>query len=283
MNYRHIYHAGNFAEVCKHNILILLLEFLTKKETPFCYIETHAGKGNYDLSSLEAKKSKEYQEGIKLLLKSHALSTVLQNYLNKILSFNDTTLKHPILRYYPGSPLLAQTFLRPQDKAILMELHHEDVIELKRLFARNKQVGVHHIDGYQGVKAFLPPQEKRGIIFLDPPFETKTEFSQLIESIKLINLRWSQGIVAIWYPIKARRDIDWFHRQLQQSGIKKILTAELCILPDDVAVRLNGSGMIIINPPWQLDEVLTELLNDLSPLLAKNSPQKPTVKWLVTE
>lgn len=283
MNYRHSYHAGNFAEVCKHNILILLLNYLTRKETPFCYVETHAGRGNYDLSSVEAQKSKEYQEGIKLLLKAHSLSTLLQNYLDHVLSFNNTSVKHLSLRYYPGSPSFANRLMRPQDKGILMELHQEDMTALRRLFAKNKQIAVHHVDGYQGLKAFLPPQEKRGMVFIDPPFETKTEFSQLIQAVKTINQRWSQCMIAIWYPIKARHEIDWFHQQLQQSGVKKILAAELCILPDDVVVRLNGSGMIIVNPPWQLEQTLTELLGDLSLLLTKGKPQKPEVKWLVTE
>lgn len=282
MNYRHIYHVGNFADVCKHNILLLLLAYLTRKESGFCYLETHAGSGGYDLTSVETQKSKEYQNGIELLLRASNLPIQIQNYVDLIWSYNQIAQPR-ILHYYPGSPQLARTFIRKQDKVILMELHSEEANTLKQLWVKDKQVAVHHMDGYQGLKAFLPPTENRGLVFIDPPFEVKTEFAQLVAGVQLIYKRWAHGTVAIWYPIKARRDIDRFHFQLQQLGIKKILVAELCIFPDDVAIRLNGSGMIIINPPWQFEQTVTELLNHLFVLLKPRTEQKPVVKWLVAE
>jgi len=277
MNYRHSYHAGNFADVVKHNLLLLLLDSLKRKETPFCYLETHAGAGGYSLLTTAAQTTQEFQLGIGQLLKvTTPLPPSLQKYVDLIRSFNQQEL-----RYYPGSPQLASMQLRPQDRAILIELHPEEVMRLKQKFAGEKRIAVHHLDGYQGLKAFLPPLEKRGLVFLDPPFERAKESDQLIQGLKVAHQRWSNGLFAIWYPIKERREINAFHGQLKRSGLAKILIAELCIFPDDTSLRLNGSGMVIINPPWQLDHQLRSLLSALLDCLSHDPYGRQVVRWLV--
>lgn len=280
MNYRHIYHAGNFSDVFKHNLLIALLEHLKHKETPFCYLETHAGAGGYHLFSEQAAKTKEFQQGIGRLMKISPLPPPLEPYMELILHFN----KHcETINYYPGSPCLAHRLLRPQDRAIFIELHPEDFSLLKRIFLKEKQVAVHYLDGYQGVKAFLPPKEHRGLVFMDPPFERENEFDQLVKGLQIAYQRWPQGILALWYPIKERKDIHSFHRKIKELQIKKILVAELCIFPDDTSLRLNGSGMIIVNPPWQFDQHINFLLSTLLHILSDNPYRKMEVKWLVKE
>lgn len=279
MNYRHIYHAGNFADVCKHSLLLSLITSLKRKEAAFCYLDTHAGRGRYLLLTNEAQKTKEYQEGISRLLEEKNLPPELQTYREIVLSFNQANFA-----CYPGSPCLVQALLRNQDRSILTELHPEEFTLLKHEFHKGKQVAVHHLDGYQAVKAFLPPQENRGLLFVDPPFEKNQEFNDILESIQLANKRWHQGIIAIWYPIKERYEIVQFHRKLKNTGIKKILVTELCLFPDDTRLRLNGSGMIVINPPWQFEKTAQTILTTLAKLLAiEEAKAKTAIYWLTTE
>ena len=283
MNYRHIYHAGNFADVCKHVILINLINSFKCKETPFCYLDTHAGSGRYHLLATAAQQTQEYQSGIKRLWHVHETLPGIMSYLNLVRAFNQGNPTNIV--NYPGSPLIASTLLRPQDRAILIELHPEEWRILQQELGHHKQVAIHHLDGYQGIKALLPPKQQRGLLFIDPPFEQlEREFDNILTSIKLVHQRWSHGMIAIWYPIKVRQAIDYFHQQLITQNIRKILVAELGLFPEDIHLRLNGSGMIIINPPWQFEHHVRALLTQLLPWLTiANNPGKITVKWLVTE
>ncbi len=258
MNYRHIYHAGNFAEVLKHTVLIALLQALQKKDKGFCYIDTHAGAGLYDLKSVEAQKTQESVLGIQQLLKQNHFPTLVEDYLKIIKSINAapaTTIRH-----YPGSPYFARQLLRPQDQMILCELHPPVFDSLKQLFRNDKQVAVHQQDGYQALKAFLPPPQRRGVVLIDPPFEQTKEFDTAVAAIKSALTRWETGIYALWYPIKEKYFRTYVRQQLTKLNAKEILIAELSIFPDDVPVALNGCGMAIINPPYQLDEALKPLL-----------------------
>ena len=283
MNYHHLYHAGNFADVCKHVILLNLVNSFKCKDTPFCYLDTHAGRGRYHLLAAAAQQTQEYQGGIKRLLKAREILPGIKSYLNLVIAFNQGNSANII--NYPGSPWIASTLLRPQDRAILIELHPKEFQVLQQELGHHKQVAIHHCDGYQAIKALLPPKEKRGLLFIDPPFEKlEREFDDILTGIKVAYQRWSHGMMAIWYPIKARHTIDYFHQQLITQKIRKILVAELCLFPDDIKLRLNGSGMIIINPPWQFDrQVQTLLMQLLSWLIVADNPGKVTVKWLVTE
>lgn len=279
MNYQHLFHSGNFADVCKHLSILLLLTHFKQKDNAFCYVETHAGAGLYDLHSDTAQHSAEYQHGIAQLWQQANKSPLLQNYCNIVAQFN----AEKQLRYYPGSPCLVQTQLREQDRAILAELAPTVVQQLKHTVATDKRFAIHQLDGYQAIKAFLPPAEKRGLILIDPPYETGKDFSQIITSVQYLHKHWRQAVVAVWYPIKNRTDTAEFHQQVRTMGIHKILATELCIFPDDNALRLNGSGLLFFNPPWQFDNQMRQLFDELLPLLSQHPKRKASVTWLVPE
>lgn len=278
MNYRHIYHAGNFADVFKHVLLSLLLKSLSRKATPFFYLDTHAGAGRYDLKSVAAQKTGEYRDGILRLWNSQPLPGV-EDYLSAVRALNTGNT----LRFYPGSPRLARYFLRPQDRAVLLELHPDDCGQLKIEFARDAQVSVLRQDGYAGLKALLPPRERRGLVLIDPPYESEREFQQLMEGLREARARWESGLFVLWYPIKSRSPVERFHRELVSTGIRKILLAELSPYPEDSDFRLNGCGMVMINPPWKLDETLHSLLPDLINVLQLQPVGRTDCTWLIPE
>jgi 23S rRNA (adenine2030-N6)-methyltransferase len=279
VNYRHAFHAGNFADVFKHVVLTLLFQALRRKETPFCYLETHAGAGRYDLGGEAAQKSGEYRDGIGRLWEWPDPPAELLPYLAAVRAVNRTTT----LRFYPGSPRLARHFLRPQDRMMLCELHPEAASLLEAEFAGDRQVRVRVFDGYQGLKAYLPPEERRGLVLIDPPYEREDEFERVLTGLRAAHRRWATGMYTVWYPVKARAPVARFHRELQQSGIRKILLAELLSYPEDTAFRLNGSGMLLVNPPWRLDRVLGELLPRVLARLPHAADGRAEVAWLVPE
>lgn len=266
MNYKHLFHAGNFADVFKHIILITLIQALSRKETPFCYLETHAGAGLYDLQSEAAQKNKEFNEGIAKFYSENSSNPVISEYLSCVKKMNASDPQ--LLRFYPGSPLIAQYFLRTQDKMILCELQNDSYLELKKLFRNNKQVAVHQQDGYLGLKSFLPPKERRGLILIDPPYEKQEELSSLVKILKETIQRFETGVYSIWYPIKQRSLIEIFHKEIKATLTKPVLVAELSLHPEDLPFHLNGCGMLIVNPPWQLlqtlESTLTVLLDKLN-------------------
>jgi len=256
MNYRHAYHAGNFADVVKHALLSLVLAHLKRKDTPFCVVDTHAGIGRYDLDSVEAGKTLEYKDGIGRLLDGGDLPEMLADYLAAVRAVNPTW---PELTAYPGSPRIARHMLRPQDRLAVVELHPEDGRLLRREFRNDPQVGVHEQDAYISLKALLPPKERRGLVLIDPPFEVKDEFRRIAKGMAEALRRWPNGIYGIWYPIKDREPVERFLGELAALG-KPCFTAELFRYVPDDPTRLNGTGMVLINPPWQLDEALGALL-----------------------
>jgi 23S rRNA (adenine2030-N6)-methyltransferase len=266
MNYRHSYHAGNFADVFKHVILVSLIQAMQRKDNPFCYLDTHAGAGIYNLSSTAAQKSKEYQSGIGLLFKQKNLVETLSNYLACIHKLNQSEL-----RYYPGSPSIVREMLRPQDRMVLSELHPTEYQLLKKQFAYDKQTSIQLLDGYQSLKAFLPPKERRGLILIDPPYEKTHELEHIAALIPLTLRRFATGVYSIWYPIKDRPPIERFYQTLKKSITEPILIAELSIYPETSAQHLNGCGMLIINPPWQLSDQINAYLPQLWSIL---SPEK---------
>lgn len=281
MNYRHSYHAGNFADVFKHVQLTLLLQALRSKEAPFCYLDTHAGTGRYDLQGTTAQKTGEYLQGVmRFWLRGDVIeSAPAADYLAAVRALNPDGE----LRYYPGSPRIARHFLRPQDRMVLIELHPEDAIFLKREFRGDKQVHVHCADGYTGLKAFLPPPEKRGLVLIDPPFEDGNEFERLTDSLRIAYQRWPTGIFALWYPLKDNYRVQHFHRQLVASGMRKLLLVEMHLHANPSVNTLYGCGMIIVNPPWQMNEKLRALLPRLLAGLQPDGEGKTRVEWLVPE
>ncbi|MFO1372218.1 MAG: 23S rRNA (adenine(2030)-N(6))-methyltransferase RlmJ [Candidatus Competibacteraceae bacterium] len=277
LSYRHAFHAGNFADVFKHVLLVQLLHALRRKEKPFCVLDTHAGAGRYDLRSAPARKNREFEEGIGRLWRQSGLSAELAAYLERVRALNPDGQ----LREYPGSPRIAHALLRPGDRLILTERNPAEFAQLNAEFAGERQVAIHPGDGYAALKAFLPPLERRGLVLIDPAYELKDEFDRLIAAVQFIHRRWAGGIVAIWYPILDRAPSLRFQRTLQGLGIPAILCAELGLYPYDVPLGLHGCGLIIINPPWQLDETLKRLLPDLLQRLQAGEHGQTRLEWLV--
>jgi 23S rRNA (adenine2030-N6)-methyltransferase len=290
MNYRHAYHAGNFADVLKHSVLFALIQSLQAKDTPFALIDTHAGSGCYALDSEQAGKTGEYRDGIARLLfpdlqqgeaSGHSLPPLLRHWLDAILALPGN--EHG-LKLYPGSPLQAARAMRSTDSAYLCELHPDEAALLRELFQRDHRVHVHNRNGYEALKALLPPKEKRGLVLIDPPYEAQDAEYRLIEAtLKQALLRWPNGIYAIWYPIKLRSQVQPFLRWLQRCGARRVLRAELLVHPDDSPLRLNGSGMAILNAPWNLDQLLREPLRAMARLLSQEHTADWRLDWLVQE
>jgi 23S rRNA (adenine2030-N6)-methyltransferase len=278
MNYRHAFHAGNFADVFKHVMLSHLLGSLHRKDTPFCYLDTHAGAGRYDLGSEAAQKTRESDNGIRRLWTADT-SPGWADYLAAVRALNPGK----ILNYYPGSPAVARFFLRPGDRMILLELQPQECAQLKAQFAGDSQVTVLAQNAYAGLKALLPPRERRGLVLIDPPYESEDEYRQAVEGLRAAHSRWSSGIYALWYPIKDRRPVERLHQALAASGMRRILAAELAPYPEDTGFRLNGCGMIVINPPWKLDETLRTLLPRLLDVLRQHPDGRSGISWLVPE
>lgn len=274
MNYRHAYHAGNFADVHKHAVLALLLNHLRRKDTPFHVLDTHAGIGRYDLSGIEAGKTGEFQDGIGKVLAGppHPL---LETYLDRVRAENDGEN----LRFYPGSPCIVRALLRPDDRMTLVELHPEDAATVRALFKRDRQVTIREEDAYQALKACLPPKERRGLALVDPPFEAKDEFQRMVKGMGEALRRWPTGIYALWYPIKSPAEVARFTDELVNFG-KPCLVSELMLKTPGDETRLNGSGMAVINPPWQLDQQLESLLPLLHERLGCQGGTH--LRWLVT-
>lgn len=285
MNYRHIYHAGNVADVVKHAVLCLVVEHLKKKETPFFVLDTHAGAGRYDLASVEAQKTGEYRDGIGRLLAAGETPPALAPYLAVVRALNGGQLpaKADGLAVYPGSPRLVRALLRPNDRLIAAELHPADAATLAAEFAGDPQVTVKAMDGYVALTSLLPPKEKRGLVLVDPPFEEKDEFGALVDGLVAGHRRWATGIFALWFPIKDRRPIDDFYERLGASGVRRIVLAELLVRAAVDPDRLNGTGLAIVNPPWRLDATLEELLPFFARALGQGPGATSRVAWLVPE
>jgi len=278
MNYRHAFHAGNFADVMKHALLCQILTSLQRKDSAFAVLDTHAGLGLYDLNDHPAERTMEYHSGISKILAEPPIAG-LEPYLEAVKAQNP----EGDLRYYPGSPVLARAFLRPQDRLTAIELHPEDAEQLRRHFAYDPQVAVHHADAYSAFKAFLPPKERRGLVLIDPPFERRDEFAALLQALAEAYRRWPTGIYMIWYPIKDLVPVGRFQEELAQLIGRKVLACDLYIRAPREAAKLNGSGVIIINPPWQLDEIAQSLLTELAASLGEDDGARASVEWLAGE
>lgn len=253
MNYRHIYHAGCFADLMKHLILVALLKKLQEKDKGFTILDAFAGLGIYDLASEEAQKTKEYENGIGMLrtyLDSSGFvndnnATTISTYISIISSLSSPTL-------YPGSPYIISSLLREQDELIASELHPQDYAQLKHNM-RWDNSAIHHIDGYHAIKAFLPPKNQRGLVLLDAAFEVQNEYFKIIDALKLIRKRFAAGIVMIWYPIKDLKLVREFYSTLKSTGYQEFLKVEFEI--DNADLGMNKCGVIIANPPHIKDQL----------------------------
>lgn len=282
VKYRHAHHAGNFADAVKHLVLVGLLAALERKDSPFLYLETHAGRGRYALPPPAERQDSEYAEGAGRLLALPERPATLATYLQIVERLGtDAT---GTLRHYPGSPLIAATLLREADRAVLFEARAEEATALRLNLAGHANALVYHGDGYAALRAKLPPRERRGLVLIDPPYERQeSEFDLVLGALREGIERWATGIYAIWYPIKRRAPVRDFHERLVQLGVRRILCAELCLYPDDSRVSLNGCGMIIVNPPWQTDVALQRALPDLHRALGARPGTSARCFWLVPE
>ncbi|MGI4745769.1 MAG: 23S rRNA (adenine(2030)-N(6))-methyltransferase RlmJ [Janthinobacterium lividum] len=254
MNYRHAFHAGNFADCMKHALLVWLVRALQRKDTPIVVLDTHAGTGLYDLSSDQAQRTGEWREGIGQLLEQPA-SPALADYLALVRQLGGPAR-------YPGSPLLVRELLRPQDRLIACELHEEDQAALRSLLGREPRAAVHRRDGYQAIQALLPPDGiRRGLTLIDPPFEQPDEFGRLAAAIMTARRRFATGIVAAWYPIKQQARVRAFHGQLADAGVTDLVTAELLLRPPLDPTRLNGCGLLVASPPFGFEAAAGAILS----------------------
>lgn len=281
MNYRHGYHAGNFCDVFKHLILMLLIEHFKQKEKGFTVLDAHAGDGAYSLRGELAAKTGEAETGILRALNLANPSPAMAAFLDLVrrLGLPDSAGR---LTSYPGSPRLARALLRPQDTLLLSEIHPEALNALKRLFRDDRQVRIQPLDAALALKSQLPPESRRALVLLDPPYEVPDEFRRLLASLKEAHKHFPTGTYAIWYPIKSPEPVRHFHRQLAASGIRRVLTAEIHLAPLN-NFQLNGSGMTIVNPPWTLEAQLRDLLPELLVALGAEKQGETRLEWTVPE
>lgn len=282
MNYRHAYHAGNFADVVKHIVLVRLIEYLKRKDKPFRVIDTHAGVGFYDLSSNEAQKTGEWRDGIGRL-RAIDLGIQAAGLLGPYLDAVNSCNMDGGIRFYPGSPWLARRLLRKQDRLTAIELHPRDVISLKAQFEGDFQTRVIELDGWLALGAHLPPKEKRGLVLVDPPFEQDGEFDRLAAGVEKAYKRWPGGIYALWYPIKDRLGVADFRDRLAASGMSKVLDIVFEARPDSNGERLDGTGMVVVNPPFTLQEELRLILPALESAMAEPTAAGWRLDWLARE
>jgi 23S rRNA (adenine2030-N6)-methyltransferase len=282
LNYRHAFHAGSFADVFKHAVLCLILQHLRGKEAAFRVIDTHAGAGVYDLTSSEASRGGEWKEGIGKLLATKLpdnIAALLRPYLEVIGALNNTGE----LTAYPGSPAVVRAWLRPQDRLVACELEPKAFAALKAAMQRDNRIKCLEMDGWTALKAYVPPRERRGLVLVDPPFERDDEFRRLCDTFAEAHRKWPTGIYALWYPIKGRADPDVFAKRLRRLAIPKMLRAELIVSALRDPTRLNGSGLILVNPPWTLETELKVLLPALVRELARDGQGRHTLDWLSAE
>jgi 23S rRNA (adenine2030-N6)-methyltransferase len=279
MNYRHAFHAGNFADVHKHAVLARILLHLRLKPAAFRVIDTHAGAGCYDLLAPEAIRSGEWRDGIERVWKapgqgSQDAQAMLAPYLEAVAAFN----RDGQLRCYPGSPLIVANLLRQQDRLIACELEPQSAASLASALRGDRRAKVLAIDGWTALSAYVPPKERRGLILIDPPFEQAAEFERLSTALSAAHRKWPTGIYMLWYPIKGRRAPDALARRLRTVGVPNLLRCELMLGPPRGQVGLNGSGLIVVNPPHTLPSDLRILVPVLGRLLSPAASSR--IDWL---
>ncbi|MGI4952212.1 MAG: 23S rRNA (adenine(2030)-N(6))-methyltransferase RlmJ [Janthinobacterium lividum] len=249
MNYRHAFHAGNFADCMKHALLLSILGQITRKAKPVFVLDTHAGRGGYDLMA-EGQRTGEWKDGIARLIPP---PPPLADYVGLA----------ERLGLYPGSPMLIRARLRPGDALACCELHPEDAAALRRRFRADPAVSVHQRDGYEAIGALLPPPQRRGLVLIDPPFEQADEFRRVTEALVMGGQRFDNGVYAAWYPIKHRSPVTAFHHAVQASGLRDVIACELWLREPTDPARLNGCGLLVRNPPYGFEAEAVPLLEAL--------------------
>ena len=279
LSYRHAFHAGNFADVLKHSVLTLVLEYMTRKDKGFYYIDSHSGAGMYQLSDEYAQKTGEYKDGIAKLIESNDLPEALQPYIDLVKDLNRETGE---LALYPGSPGIARQFTRRQDSAHLFELHPTDIEHLKEYSQRWNKSHVKQSDGYQGVLGLLPPPNRRGVVLIDPPYELKEDYLKAVRTIVNAYKKFATGTYILWYPVVKRELVEQMQDAFTKSDVRNLLQVEYCQKADTQEFGMTGTGLFIVNPPWQLLSQLNEILPYLK-LKIGNSESQYSINQLIAE
>lgn len=261
MNYRHEFHAGNFADVFKHAVLTRILLYLQRKPTPYRVIDTHAGSGEYDLAADAPGRTQEWRNGI-ARIDADAMSVSARELLAPYLAIVGEAATGAAA--YPGSPAIALALGRPFDRALFCEMHPEAATTLKRVVGRDKRAKVVPMDGYVGLNAFIPPVERRGLVLIDPPFESVGEFERLAGAIVAANAKWREGIILAWHPIKDRRGVERLVAALSQAAIPDVLRLEFAVDAPSTDGRLVANGLVVVNPPYTLESEMACLLPELA-------------------
>ena len=277
--YRHLFHAGNFADVFKHALLAQLVLGLAKKDKPFVCLDTHAGIGHYDLTHEWARKNAEYKSGISLVWARKDAPPEMAPYLDAVRAENPDKK----LNFYPGSPRIVRGLLRAHDRLALSELNKRDFEVLDKLFANDRQVQVRLLDGYQALKAFLPPPERRGLVFVDSSFDRAQEFKRLSDGFAEAHRKFATGVYALWYPLMDPIAMNAFERRVAATGIRKILQLELSVRNIGISGSVRGCGMLVVNPPFDFETAAKKILAWLWPVLAQDGEGEQRARWLVPE
>ncbi len=256
LSYRHAFHAGNFADVLKHSVLTLVLDYMTRKEKGFTYIDSHSGAGMYQLSDNYAQKTGEYKHGIAKIINENNLPESLVHYIDLIKDINN----HQALSLYPGSPAIAKILLRRQDSAHLFELHPSDFKRLSEYSQHWKKAFIKQGDGYQGLLGLLPPPSRRGVVLIDPPYELKDDYIKAVATIIEGYQKFATGTYLLWYPVVKRQLVEQMITRFTHSKVKNLLQIELCLQADTEEYGMTGTGLFVVNPPWQLATQMADVL-----------------------
>lgn len=288
MNYRHSFHAGNFADVMKHAVLVRVVRAMQRKERGFLYVDTHAGRGRYDLASAARgdtlERKPEWPEGIGRLWNRAKLPEVLADYVAQVKAYDQKLGNLEALpRFYPGSPRLVRALARPQDRLALFEKQHDEAGALRTEFARSSSVGIQSADGYAGLRGQLPAPEKRALVLIDPPFEAKNEFTQVVTAVADALRRAPATTILVWYPLTERARVDAFFADLAMLALPPTFSLELTVVGPLHPMKMKGSGLVVINPPWELDRELSQAFTWLGEILAQDHGARAELKWLVKE
>jgi len=283
LSYRHAFHAGNFADVLKHSVLTLVLEYMTRKDKGFYYIDSHSGAGMYQLADEYAQKTGEYKDGIAKLIASPDLPEALQPYIDLVKNLNQADLaQNGDISLYPGSPGIARQFTRRQDSAHLFELHPTDLGHLRDYSQRWNKSHVKQSDGYQGVLGLVPPPNRRAVILIDPPYELKEDYLKAVRTIINAYKKFATGTYILWYPVVKRELVQQMQAGFSNSDVRNILQVEYCQKADTLEYGMTGTGLFIVNPPWQLSSQLAEILPYLKATLG-NTESHYSVQQLIAE
>lgn len=289
MNYRHHYHAGNFADAVKHVLLLQLLRSLQRKEKGFLYLDTHAGRGSYDLAAAakgdSLARQPEWPNGIGRLWSANPRTSAIADYLALVRQFDRDrgNGETAVPRFYPGSPWVARLAARPQDRLALCEKQPDEFAALESEFSFSPRTSVQKMDGYTAVRAMLPPVERRALVLIDPPFEAQDEFNAILGALRDALKRLSSATIAVWYPLTERARLEVFFSEARALDLPPALLLELTLADARLGLRLPGCGLLVVNPPWQFEDVAGPALQELSEILMQAAGAGAHSQWLVPE